>query len=276
MISLVLVSLGTDLPEIIYSIVGASSGHADIVTGDALGSVLTQITLVLGLLPFIGRSLKVKRKEVAVMGGTLILSLLLVSSIFENGYISRLNALFLVGSWPIYMLLTHFTIPRRKIEKAVELDRPGSTKLHYVLVSVFGYAGVAIGAYAVLQSILGLSEFFSIPEFFLSFFLASFGTSLPELAVNITAIRARQYEIAIGDTIGSCIIDASVSVGIGFLFYPQAISGGVANLTTIFTIFASLLVISLLGLREKVDKRSGIIFILVYLFSFILLQVFIF
>jgi cation:H+ antiporter len=188
MISLVLVSLGTDLPEIVNSIVSSSSGHADINTGASLGSVLTQITLVLGLLPFFGRGFKVKRKEVAVMGGTLILSLLLVSSILEKGYVSRLNALFLVGSWPIYMLLTHFTIPRRKIEKAVELDRPGSTRLHYASVSILGYVGVAIGAYAVVESILVLSESFSIPEFFLSFFLASIATSLPELAVNITAI----------------------------------------------------------------------------------------
>ena len=63
MISLVLVSLGTDLPEIVNSIVSTSSGHADINAGDSLGSVLTQLTLVLGFLPLFGRSFKVKRKD---------------------------------------------------------------------------------------------------------------------------------------------------------------------------------------------------------------------
>ncbi|GAH22388.1 unnamed protein product [marine sediment metagenome] len=59
MIGLVLVSLGTDLPEIVNSIVSSSLGHADIDIGDSMGSVLTQLTLVFGLLPFLGRSFRV-------------------------------------------------------------------------------------------------------------------------------------------------------------------------------------------------------------------------
>lgn len=61
-------SLGTDFPEIVNSIISSALGHVDINVGDSFGSVLTQMTLVLGLFPFIGGAFKVKREEIAVMG----------------------------------------------------------------------------------------------------------------------------------------------------------------------------------------------------------------
>jgi cation:H+ antiporter len=105
-IGLVLVSLGTDLPEIVNSIMSSALGHGDINVGDSLGSVLTQMTLVLGLIPFLGGKFRVKRKEVAVIGACEVLALMLAVSIAEKGSISNVNGLFLVASWPIFMLLT--------------------------------------------------------------------------------------------------------------------------------------------------------------------------
>jgi cation:H+ antiporter len=67
MIGLILVSIGTDLPEIVNSIISCAVGHADIELGDSLGSVLTQMTLVIGLLPFLVGSFKVKKKEVLIL-----------------------------------------------------------------------------------------------------------------------------------------------------------------------------------------------------------------
>jgi len=66
LIGLLLVSLGTDLPEIINSIISSALGHGDINIGDSLGSVLTQMTLILGLTPFLGGKFKVKKKEIAI------------------------------------------------------------------------------------------------------------------------------------------------------------------------------------------------------------------
>ena len=112
MIDFTLVSMGTDLPEIVNSIVSCALGHGDINAGDSIGSVLTQLTLIFGILTFFGASFKVKRKEILVTGACLILALMLVVSIVEKGYISRINA-FLVGSWPIYMLITRgYSWPR--------------------------------------------------------------------------------------------------------------------------------------------------------------------
>ena len=78
-----------------------------------------------------------------------------------------------------------------------------------------------------------LSAILNIPEYIISFSLVAIGTSLPELAVDLTALRKKQYEIVIGDIIGNCVVDASLSIGIGQVFFPQAVSRELASLLVI-------------------------------------------
>ena len=269
MIGLILVSLGTDLPEIVNSIVSCALGHADVNAGDSIGSVFTQLTLVPGLLAFLCGAFKVKRKEILVMGACEIMALILVVFLVGDGNITRIEALFLVGSWPIYLLIT-----KAVTDKSTLKDPPQSrSRTYHITIATAGFVGVAVGAYAVVQSVIMLSAAFNVPEYLISFFLVAIGTSLPELAVDFTALRKRQYEVAIGDIIGSCIVDASLSIGIGLVFFPQAVSAELASTTILYTIFASAAVISILAVREKVDKKGGIIFIALYLLSYMLLMI---
>jgi len=273
MIGLVLVSIGTDLPEIINSIISCAVGHADIELGDSLGSVLTQMTLVIGLLPFLAGKFKVKRKEVLVIGACEILALILAVSIAEKGYFTRINALFLVASWPVFMLLTRSATAKNAKEKEHGIARNDKSHLRHWVIAILGFVGVAIGAYVVIQSVIALSDFFPVSEYLISFFVVAIGTSLPELVVDLMALRKKQYGLAIGDAIGSCIVDATVSVGIGQCFFPQAVSGGTAMITGLYAIFGSIVVVLTLALRQKVDKKAGGLFILVYLLSYTLLSV---
>ena len=272
MIGFTLVSIGTDLPEIVNSIVASALGHGDINAGDSIGSVLTQLTLVFGLLPFLGTSFKVNRREILATGSCLILALMLVSSIVEKGHISRINALFLIGGWLIYMLITKEMVSRGASKASKPAVATRSKRVH-ILAAVLGFIGVAVGAYAVVQSVITLSATLNVPEYIISFFLIGIGTSLPELAVDLTALRKKQYEIATGDIIGSCVVDASLSIGIGQVFFPQAVSSEIAEITTLFTIIASLAVIFTLAARKKVDKKAGAIFIAIYLLSYVLVIV---
>ena len=272
MIGLLLVSVGTDLPEIVNSIVSCALGHGDINAGDSIGSVLTQITLVFGLLPFFGRGFMVKRQEILVAGACEVLALMLVFSMVEKGYITRINALLLVGSWPIYMLLTK-SVTRRSIKAEDYEPQLLRGKFYHVSVAMLGFAGVAVGAYAMVQSAIALSAALGIPEYILSFFMLSIGTSLPELAVDLIAIRKKEYEVAIGDIIGSCIVDATLSIGIGQVFFPQTVAADLAGATILYTIFASSVVILILALREKMDRKAGAIFMMLYALSYLTLTV---
>lgn len=267
-IGLVVVSLGTDLPEIINSLISSAIGHGDINVGDSFGSVLAQITLILGLLALLGGEFKVKRDEIIVMGACEILALIAAVSMVEKGYISRMNAFFLVVSWPLLMLII-----KNIMKKDYSTHHTDRRLRHHVAAAVIGYAGVAVGAYAVINSVVTLSQLLRVPEYIMSFFIVAIGTSLPELAVDLTAIRKKQYEIAIGDAIGSCIVDASFSIGIGPLFFPTQVSGRLAETTGLYALLASIAVILTLALRQRLDRKTGVVLLIIYGLSYALLCV---
>ena len=275
MIGLILVSIGTDLPEIANSIVACSSGHGDIDVGDSLGSILTQITLILGIIPFIGRNFKVKRKEILVIGAFEVLALILAISVALIGF-TREKAFLLILSWPIFIFIIKKTTAKDIVKKKQFKSQTSRYYLLHLVIAALSFVGVAIGALAVIKSVIILSNELGIPEFLISFFVVAIGTSLPELVVDLTAIRKRQYELAIGDIIGSCIVDATVSISIGQLLFPTAVfvESPVRSLSlALYAILASTVVILTLALREKVDKKAGALFIIVYSFAYMLLYV---
>jgi cation:H+ antiporter len=263
MIGLIVVSLGTDFPEIVNSIISSALGHVDINVGDSFGSVLTQMTLVLGLFPFIGGAFKVKREEIAVMGACEVLAFIASVSMVEKGYISRMNAFFLVASWPLLMLII-----RNVMKNSPSLGQTSGRFSRHLFLSVLGFIGVAIGAYTVVQSVIALSAVLSVPEYFVSFFIVAFGTSLPEIVVDLTAIRRKQYQIAIGDAIGSSIIDAGFSIGIGTLFFPGNVTAPLAEKTGLYALMCSIVVVMMLALRQKHDRKSGLLFIMLYALAY--------
>ena len=268
LIGLVIVSIGTDLPEIFNAIISWGMGHGNISVGDCFGSIVAQITLVVGILALIGGTFEVKRDEIIVIGACELLAIIAAVSIVEKGYISRMNAVFLVASWPLLMLIV------KSIMKKDYQKQPTDRALrHHIAITVIGYAGVAIGAYIVINSVIALSEILNIHEYLISFFMVAIGTSLPELAVDLTAIRKKQYEIAIGDAIGSCLVDASLSIGIGPLIFPGSLSGRLAETTGLYALLASIIVISVLAARKKLDRKAGILFIIVYGLSYTLLYI---
>ena len=163
-------------------------------------------------------------KEVLVIGACEVLALILAVSIAEKGYFTRINALFLVASWPVFALLTRSVTAKNAEERELVMEHSNERPPHHLrdwMIAILGFAGVAVGAYAVIQSVIKLSAVFHISEYIVSFFVVAIGTSLPELVVDLIALRKKQYELAIGDAIGSCLVDASVSVGIGQFFFPH-------------------------------------------------------
>ena len=268
MIGLVIVSLGTDFPEIANSIFSSALGHGDINVGDSLGSVLTQMTLVLGLLAFFGRQFRVKRDEIIVLGACEVLALIATLSMLEKGYISQMNAVFLVVSWPILLLIT-----RSLMQKPVATAHTGQRLYYHLVLSLLGFAGITVGSFIVIESVIAMSGALGVPEYFISFFVVGLGTSLPEFVVDLMAIRKGQYEIAIGDAIGSCLVDAGFSIGVGSLFFaPITITGRLAETTGLYALFASVIVISVLAMRQKLDRKAGVIFIVLYLLSYVTLS----
>jgi cation:H+ antiporter len=251
-------------------------GHGDIDVGDSVGSDLTQLTLVFGLLPIICGNFIVKRKEFLIIGSCEILSLILIFTVVEKGYFTRLDALFMMLSFLFYTMVTYNVTKSdmlTKVDLMIHEDHHQSIgeRIHFLVFALIGFAGVTLSSYFIVQSIIFLSSKLNIHEFILSFFLLSIGTSLPELSVDVTALRQKEYNLAIGDIIGSCIVDSTISIAIGQFLFPQAVSAQLAIPTVLYTIFASLIVIIVVSKRQIMDKKAGILFILIYLLAFPLL-----
>ncbi|MFO7797102.1 MAG: sodium:calcium antiporter [Promethearchaeati archaeon] len=275
-IGITLVSIGTDVSEIFNSIISCALGHGDIDVGDSVGSSLTQITLVFGLLPLICGSFIVKRKEFLIIGSCLILSLILIFTVVEKGFFTRLDALFMMLSFIFYTMVT-YNVTKSDMLTQVDLmihedgNQTLRKRIHFLVFAIIGFVGVGLSSYLIVQSIIYLSSRFDVNEFIISFFLLSIGTSLPELAVDVTALRKKEYTLAIGDIIGSCIVDSTISIAIGQFLFPQAVSANLAIPTILYTILASIIVISVVSKRQIMDWKSGILFISIYILGYPLL-----
>ena len=272
-IGITLVSIGTDISEILNSIISCALGHGDINVGDSVGSDLTQLTLVFGLLPLITGVIYVHRKDIIILGACEILSLVLIFSVVEKGYITRLNAIFMVGSLGIYVWLIYNANKESILDRVemVEKIEVLKSKKHHLLLAALGFGGVTLASFMIVQSVIVISSLLQVHEYILSFFIVAIGTSLPELAVDINALRLGHHSIAIGDIIGSCIVDSTLSIGIGLVFFPQEVTAALAIPTVLYTLLASFIVFVLIAIRRKVDKKAGILFIALYFMSYIFL-----
>ena len=267
-IGLVLVALGTDFPEIMNSVLSCYLGHGCINVGDSIGSAFTQLTLVLGIVALSVKQFDVIRKEVFSIGAATIIGLILSFFAIEDGYLSRINGFFLIISWFLIILILK-TITYKEFTCPLTTKR---TRYSLIMV-ILGFVGVGIGTYLVINSTLEMTRILNISEFIASFFIAAIGTSLPELAVVISAIRKKQYELAIGDIMGSSILDATFSIAIGPLLFPTIISGGSTISTLFFAIFSIFIVVVTLSLRGKLDKKFGVICLILYITSYTLLTI---
>ncbi len=174
-------------------------------------------------------------------------------------------------SFLAYRYLADFYVDNKKSYKKDTVKTKSSTHkthrpyLFHLVIAILSFAGVAIGAFAVVQSVIMLSNQLDIPEFFISFFVLGIGTSIPELAVDLIAVRKRQYELAIGDIIGNCIVDSTVSIAAGQLFFPAAVFVEPSGRSFLLGLYA------ILSSRKRVDKKAGLLFVVLYLGSYSLL-----
>ena len=278
-IGVTLVSIGTDISEIFNSLVSCALGHADIDIGDSVGSDLTQLTLIFGILPLVTGVIFVHRKDIIILGACEILSLILIFTIIEKGYVTRLDGILMVGCLGIYLWLIYNANKEnilQRMEIIEKIETPKSRKVH-LFIALLGFGGVTIGAVMIVESVIFISSILNIHEYIISFFIVSIGTSLPELAVDINALRLGHHQIAIGDIVGSCIVDSTLSIGIGNVVFnqnPNYITAGLAIPTVLYTLIASFIVFITIASRKKVDKKAGILFISLYFTSYIFLFAF--
>lgn len=266
LIGVLIISMATSFPEITNSVTSSMMGHGDINAGDTLGSSLTQITIIVALAVLLCGQIIGKRIDILLLGGCTVLATMLAVLCMEDGFISRSNAIFLILSYFILLFVSQkYTVREYFVQK---LGRRYTKDIGKLFVCL---AGVVVGAFAVVNSVIALSKAMGIPEYTMAFFIVGIGTSLPEISVEIAAIRRRRHSIAVGNILGSNLTDTTLSLGLGPLIAPNIINKELATATGLYVVLVTIIVVGLFALRQKIDRKMAVFLLLLYFASFLII-----
>jgi cation:H+ antiporter len=268
-VGVALVSIGTDLPEIANSVVAHVEGEGDINVGDSVGSTLTQYTLVLALFPLVIRSIPIARRQIGVVSGLTILGLVLTTAFVADGWLGRLEGIILVSAWAVFTWVVVRYVPGAVHDAPPSVHYQGRLVQAGIVLLALGVVG--FGATVAVRALVRIAELAGVPEFVIAFFGASFGTSAPEIVVDLTALRAGAPGIALGDALGSSLVDATLSIGVGPLVAPAEVTPRLAVVASLYSLAAVAVVGGLLALRRRHDPRSGAVLLGLYAAAYVVL-----
>lgn len=255
MIGLTLVAFATSLPELAVSSIASFNKESGIALGNVIGSNIANICLVLGIAAIIMQLKTTKETGRNAIFMTLV-ALLLFAIIVFDGKIDRYDAIIFLL---IYGGFIYYLYKTRKVNKEIKVEQGGYVKDSAFVV--FGSIGVVLGAHFLVKSSVGIAELLEISPLIIGLTIIAFGTSLPELASTITAALKKKHGIAIGNVIGSNIINILLVLGVAGAITPIGAEEKV-YVTMPFLLFVSLLTIILV--RSKIGKKGGILLLILY------------
>jgi len=234
LVGLTILALGTSAPEILVSILAASRGEPDLAIGNAIGSNIVNIGLVLGVVAVI-RPIQLTSGTVRREMSTLLAVSLLVVTLFLDSYLGRIDGLLLVAG----LILVIFWMVRIGIRSSAddpiaeeydaEIPQYDSMKITLFWL-VTGLACLLIGAELLVDGAVDIARFMGVTEVVIGIVLVAFGTSLPELAVSISSVMKREYGMVLGNIIGSNIFNSLAVIGAAALIAPSLLPLSVISL----------------------------------------------
>ena len=183
-IGVTIIAFGTSLPELATSIASLYAGESSVVVGNVIGSNITNVLLILGLVAFMTRNgIRMQGQMIMEIDmPLLVISAFLLYFTLIDGQLSIFEAVLLFGSLLIFLINS-----MRTDKNEIDDERPSVDWKQYVWLIV-GAAGVAFGADWTMDAVVKLSEIFSIPSEVIAVSMIALGTSLPELVVSINCL----------------------------------------------------------------------------------------
>ena len=263
-----LVAFGTSLPEMAASMMAAGQGKSDMAVANVVGSVIFNITMVLGIVFMIAKTMHPKRNLFALDSAWVIVPLVVFFIMIQDGVIGRVDgALFLLLM--VSYLLFLFTSAKEDLEGEIDEDL-AAEKFNWsrtVPLLVIGFALTIGGAHFVVESGTNIARNFGISEWIIGIFLISLGTSLPELVVSLVAVKKGNAEMSIGNIIGSNVANFSMVLGAASLVNPLTVDLLATKFDMLIMVAASITLLFILA--NKLYNKAGGIFLLVILALFI-------
>lgn len=259
-IGFILIALTVSLPDLMVSVIAAATGDPALGIGDALGSTVANICLVLGVATIV-RRITVARHHVLDCTELLLLIGAVPAVFLVLGTMGRAEGIILLLLFVIYC----FFIIKERIAFNIK-DGITRRDLRNVFFWLFvSLIVVIISARFVVKSAEELALALGLSEAVLGLTLISFGTTLPELAIDFTAIRRGQTALAIGDILGSSVVNLTLVLGSVLVISPFKTNLSVFTIAISFVIIANTFLFYSLVKHEGIGKKQGVVFIALYL-----------
>jgi cation:H+ antiporter len=263
-----LVAFGTSLPELAASVMATAQGKNDMAVANVVGSVIFNITLILGIVFFISKTMSPARNLFALDSAWVIIPLLIYFAMSADGYIGRFDGFLFILLMVSYLIFL-FKGSKEDLENGIDKEFV-KEKFNWsitILLLVIGFVLTIGGANFVVESATNIARTFGVNECIIGIFLIALGTSLPELVVSLVAIKKGNAEMSIGNIIGSNVANFSMVLGISALVSPLAIDLVATKYDMLILIIASIALVFILA--NKLYNKAGAMFLLIILALFI-------
>lgn len=270
-----IVSLGTTLPEVTVSTMAAVKGNPDLALGNAIGSIIANTALIIGLAAMLGR-LPADKKSVGRQGNiqllvTIVFALMALPYFSKagTGVISQKMGFILIGLLVIYII--HSIRHARKFNDGNSNNNKGNgpSLLLSIIKMFLGIALVIFSSKTLIPAVEVTALRWGVAQSVIAATLVAFGTSLPELVTAITAVRQGHGELAVGNIIGADILNilfvigSSAAVTRGGLLVPENFY--ILEIPVMFVIVIAFNIFA----RNKdgiINKLEGLFLIAIYVF----------
>ena len=261
----VIVAVATSVPEISVALFSTYTDNVGITLGDIFGSNVTNIGFVAALFLFLSPIKKMQSKTTKSLFPLLITASLipLILLLIQQG--SKFVGIALLG---IFAFFVYYMLKSSKMQNHEQREK-GSVYKPLLLFFV-GIAGVTLSAKMIVDSASSIAEFTGIRQSVIGATIIALGTSLPELTVDIVAIKRRLLDLAIGDIIGSCITNITLVLGLVLVLSPVEINFGI--LSTLISFAIGLPVVLFILIRNgHIYKWQSMVLFTIYLVFLIMI-----
>jgi cation:H+ antiporter len=265
-IGFIIIALAVAAPDFMVVVTASLAGKSSLAIGDALGSSVANICLVLGIATLV-RRVDVERKHMLDSTELLLLISIVPALILSQEFVGLFEGVVLIIIFFLYVLFTFktkFTLNMK--------DGIAKRQWHGAFVLFFaGLFATIVSAQFVVSSASEIARLVGISEALIGMTLVAFGTTLPELAVDFTAIRKGQFSLAIGDILGSTVINLTLILGLSLAISPASIVSSLYTIPLAFIIAANSFLFYSLVKRGGIGHKEGMIFVLMYVLFLMLI-----
>lgn len=223
-IGLTIVAFSTSAPEMLVSAFSAWQGNNGIAIGNAVGSNIANMTLVLGAAALI-MPLRVGPQTLHRDTPLLLIGMLFAIGLLWDDVLSRFDGILLMSAMILVICLTIYLARRESKNKAVDISQDVSTeekisgKVIWALIS--GLIVLLVSAKLLVWGAVGIAQAFGVSDLVIGLTIVAVGTSLPELAASISAVKKGEHDMAVGNVIGSCLFNILAVLGIVGIVGPN-------------------------------------------------------